>query len=263
MRMTAVPQPAPPRWPLWLPLAGVGCGVTFGLLCVSVVAGVANRTTGPGITATTTVLVDVSVVVACVLFAGLITRPRPWQFGLRPAPLKFAAQMAAMGALAYFLFSLAYEAIVRPKNPQRVVQDLGADSNTLLLVIGAVVVIGVAPLCEELFFRGVLFRVLRQRMPLWPAAIIDGVFFGVVHGSLVILPVLAVLGIVFCYVYDRTGSLFPTIALHSLNNTIAYGVTTDNGWVPAAAVGALVIAACVVGLVRMPSGEPAGATSPA
>src|SRR3954451_9840368 len=264
--MTAAPQPEPPRWPLWLPLAGVGCGVTFGLLCVRVVAGVANRTSGPGITAATTVLVDVSVVVACVLFAGLVTRPRPWQFGLRPAPLKFAAQMAAMGALAYFLFSLAYEAIVRPDNPQRVVQDLGADTNTLLLVIGAVVVIGIAPLCEEVFFRGVLFRVLRQRMPLWPGALSDGILFGLVHGSLMILPVLAVLGIVFCYVYERTGSLFPTIALHSLNNTIAYGATTDNGWVPAAAVGALVLTGCVVGLMRAPAGsgaDPAGATSPA
>src|SRR3954469_23015881 len=261
--MAVAPPPAAPRWPLWLPVAGVGCGATFGLLCVSVVSGVANRTSGPGITAATTVLVDVSVVVASILFAGLVSRPQPWQFGLRGAPLKFTAQMAALGALAYFLFSVGYEAIVRPKNPQRVVQDLGADTNTLLLVIGAVVVIGIAPLCEEVFFRGVLFRVLRQRMPLWPAAIADGILFGLVHGSFVILPVLAVLGIVFCYVYERTGSLFPTIALHSLNNTIAYGATTDNGWVPAAVVGALVIAACVVGLVRTPNGEPAGATSPA
>src|SRR3954454_17363159 len=261
--MAVDPPPAAPQWPLWLPLAGAGCGVTFGLLCVSVVAGGANRTTGPGITAATTVLVDVSVVVACILFAGLVSRPQPWQFGLRGAPLKFTAQMAGLGALAYFLFSVGYEAIVRPKNPQRVVEDLCADTNMLLLVIGAIVVIAVAPVCEELFFRGVLFRVLRQRIPLWPAAIVDGILFGFVHGSLVILPVLAVLGIMFCYVYERTGSLFPTIALHSLNNTIAYGATTDNGWVPAAAVGTLVLTGCVVGLMRAPAGsgaDPAGAT---
>src|SRR3954467_6510136 len=173
--MAVAPPPAPPRWPLWLPFAGVGCGVTFGLLSVSVIVGVTDRTSGPGITAATTVLVDVAVVVACVLFAGLVSRPQPWQFGLRAAPLKYAAQMAALGALAYFLFSVLYTAIVKPENPQRVVQALGADNNTLLLVVGAVVVIGVAPLCEELFFRGVLFRVLRQRLPLWPAAIIDGI----------------------------------------------------------------------------------------
>jgi membrane protease YdiL (CAAX protease family) len=246
-------QPEQPRWPLWLPFAGVGCGVTFGLLVASVLSGIAQRTSSPALTAAGTVLVDVSVVVACLLFAGLITRPQPWQFGLRRAPLKFTGQIAALGALAYFLFSVGYEAVVRPDNPQRVVQDLGADNGTLLLVVGAVVVIAVAPVCEELFFRGVLFRVLRQRLPFWPAAIIDGVVFGFVHGSLVIVPVLAVLGIMFCYVYERTGSLFPTIALHSLNNTIAYGATTNNGWAPAAVVGGLVIAGCIVGLMRAPA----------
>jgi membrane protease YdiL (CAAX protease family) len=130
-------------------------------------------------------------------------------------------------------------------------------------VAGALVVIGVAPVCEELFFRGVLFRVLRQRTSFWLAAIVDGVLFGLVHGSLVILPVLAVLGIMFCYVYERTGSLFPTIALHALNNTVAYGATTHDGWVPAAVMGTLVVAGCVVGLMRAPGGDPAGATSPA
>jgi hypothetical protein len=127
-------------------------------------------------------------------------------------------------------------------------------------VVGALVVIAVAPVCEELFFRGILFTVLRQRMAFWPAAVIDGVLFGFVHGSLVIVPVLAALGVMFCYVYERTGSIFPTIALHALNNTIAYGATTDNGWPAALAVGAVVIGACVLGVARAPRGEPAPVT---
>src|SRR3954470_3776562 len=138
-----------PRWPLWLPVAAIGCGAAFGFLALSVIAGVAHSTKSPGITVAGTVIVDVSVVVAAVLFAGVVTPPRPWQFGLRGAPLKFAAQMAILGALAYFLFSVLYAAIVRPNNPQRVVEDLGADTNTLLLVVGALVVIVVAPVCEE------------------------------------------------------------------------------------------------------------------
>src|SRR3954449_13367568 len=252
-----------PRWPLWLPVAAIACGAGSGLLILSVIAGITHDTKSPGITVAGTVIVDVSVVVASVLLAGLVTPARPWQFGLRGAPLKFAAQMASLGALAYFLFTVLYAAIVRPNNPQRVVEDLGADTNKLLLVVGALVVIMVAPVCEELFFRGILFTVLRQRMAFWPAAVIDGVLFGFVHGSLVIVPVLAALGVMFCYVYERTGSIFPTIALHSFNNTIAYGATTDNGWVPAAVVGALVLAGCVVGVWRAPAAEPAAATSPA
>jgi membrane protease YdiL (CAAX protease family) len=265
MAVAEPPQPAPPPpppdtgpappWPLWLPLAGLGCGVTFALLLGGVLAGITSDTHALNIAVT--VLVDVAVVVACLLFAGLIAPPRPAQFGLRGASLKFTAQIAGLGALAYFLFSLVYQGIVRQKNPQKVVETLGADTSTLLLVLGAVVVIAVAPLCEELFFRGILFTVLRRRMPFWPAAVIDGVLFGFVHGSLVIVPVLAALGVTFCYVYARTGSLFPTIALHSLNNTIAYGVTTNHGWAPAAVVGTLVIGACLVGLVRAPRLSPA------
>src|SRR5437763_1027586 len=166
-----------PRWPLWLPLAAVGFGLSAQVLLLAVVTGVAHTTKGHGITIVATVIVDVTVVVSSVLLAGLVTRPRPAQFGLRGASLKFAAQMAGLGALAYFLFSILYGAIVRPHNPQRVVEDLGADTSKFLLVVGAVVVITVAPVCEELFFRGLLFTVLRQRMPLWPAAVIDGVLF--------------------------------------------------------------------------------------
>ena len=97
----------------------------------------------------------------------------------------------------------------------------------VLLVL--IVVVG-APIVEELFFRGFLFRILRVRAGFWLAAVLDGLIFGAVHGSLIILPVLAVLGVALCWVYERTGSLFPCIAIHALNNTIAYGATTENGW---------------------------------
>jgi membrane protease YdiL (CAAX protease family) len=247
-----------PRWPLWLPVAAFFCGAAFGLLFGSVIGAIAHSTKAPGVIVAGTVIVDVSVVAAAVLLAGTVTRPRPWQFGLRGAPLKFSAQIAVLGALAYFLFSVLYAAIVRPDNPQRVVEDLGADTNKLLLVVGALVVIVVAPVCEEVFFRGILFTVLRQRMALWAAALIDGVLFGFVHGSLVIVPILAALGVVFCYVYERTGSIFPTIGLHALNNTIAYGDQTD--WGVAIAVGVAVLVACAYGLARAPRRDPAGVT---
>jgi membrane protease YdiL (CAAX protease family) len=260
----------PPRWPLWLPLAAIACGLSFGLVSVGLLSAVLSATgvdktgTSPGLTAGGTAIVDLAVVAACVLLAGMTARPRAWQFGLRSAPLGHTAALAGIGALAFFLFSLVYAAIVQPKSPQKVVENLGADNNTALLVSGAVVVILVAPICEELFFRGFLYRVLRLRMPMWSAALIDGVLFGIVHGSstsISALPILAALGIVFCWVYERTGTLFATIALHALNNTISYGATTDSGWVAALAVGAVVITGCVVGVKRAPHGVARAASS--
>jgi CAAX protease family protein len=276
----AAPPPPPPPpppvdergypcWPLWLPLAALGAGLSAGFVLVAVLAGVLSAAgvdtdagRAPGFTVAATLILDVSVVGASVLLAGTTVRPRPWQFGLRGGSLGFTAKIASIGVLAYFLFDLVYAAVVQPKNPQKVVQDLGADQSTVLLVTGALVVIVVAPLCEELFFRGFLFRVLRTRMPLWVAALIDGVLFGVVHGELVIVPILTALGMVLCWVYERTGTLFAPIALHALNNTISYGVTTDNGWGAALAVGAVVLAGCVMGIIRAQRDTPSVRPAP-
>ena len=247
-----------PRWPLWLPVAAIGCGLAFGVLVQVILAGIAHRTKAPGVVIGGTVAVDVAVVASSVMLAGLVERPRPEHFGLRRANLRFAAQIAALAALAYLLFSLLYVALVKPENPQTVVQDIGANNNDALLIVSALLVMAVVPICEEFFFRGVLYRVLRERLPFWPAALIDGVLFGFAHGSLVIVPALAALGIAFCYVYERTGSIFPTIALHSLNNAIAFGAQTD--WAVALSAGTLVITACAYGVARGPRRDPARVT---
>ena len=82
------------------------------------------------------------------------------------------------------------------------------------------------------------------------AAVIDGLVFGLIHfeggtDGLLIVPPLAVLGIVFCLVYERTRSLYPVIALHSLNNSIAYAAQADGGEV-SLVFGPLMIAACAL-----------------
>ena len=98
----------------------------------------------------------------------------------------------------------------------------------------------VAPTAEEFFFRGFFYRALRTRMGVLAAALLDGLLFGAIHYSgsktAVLLPVLALLGFMFCLVYERTGTLFATIGLHALNNCVAYGAGTHE-WGVAGAVG--------------------------
>jgi membrane protease YdiL (CAAX protease family) len=249
------PEPAGrgfPRWPLWSPFLAVLLGATASVVLVGVLVAVAQsidsslHDDSPWITALSTVGLDGCVVAAVVGVAAMTTRPQLWHFGFRSAPLRHSIAIAFMAVVAFLAFELTYSAIFNPKNPQKIVDDLGADQSTALLVTGAIAVIVVAPIAEELLFRGFLFRVLRMRMAFWAAALIDGVLFGLVHGSLVILPVLAFLGVALCWVYERTGSLFPCIAIHALNNTIAYGGTTDHGWAAAGALGGVMLAACTV-----------------
>src|SRR4051794_19475049 len=167
-----------PRWPLWLPVAAIGCGLSFGYLVQGIIGAAAHRPQAPGVIVAGTVAVDVFVIGASILLAGLVARPTPSQFGLRRATPKFTAQIAALAGLAYLLFSLLYQALAKPHNPQTVVRDIGANNNDLLLVVDALLVMGIVPVCEEFFFRGVLFRVLRERLPFWPAALLDGILFG-------------------------------------------------------------------------------------
>jgi membrane protease YdiL (CAAX protease family) len=72
-----------------------------------------------------------------------------------------------------------------------------------------------APLIEELFFRGIVITFLRSIAGAWPAIIISGVFFGAFHYPLwqFMVP-LAVFGMVLGYLYVRTNSLTLVILIH-------------------------------------------------
>ena len=81
----------------------------------------------------------------------------------------------------------------------------------------------VAPFAEEIFFRGFVFAGLRTRLSLWPAALISGGLFGLVHapsGITTVVP-LAIIGVVFAWLYERTGSLWLAIIAHAINNALA------------------------------------------
>jgi uncharacterized protein len=94
-----------------------------------------------------------------------------------------------------------------------------------LLLLALLVTAVAAPICEEIFFRGMLFRLLRSRVPLWAAIVLSAVAFGLAHASpvvsLALLPTFMFMGIVLALVYSRTGWLTNSILLHGLSNAIA------------------------------------------
>ena len=112
-------------------------------------------------------------------------------------------------------------------------KELGVDTSHAALAATAVLVCVVAPVAEEFIFRGYFFPALRNWKGLWPAVVLDGLIFGAIHaGSAPVgyLVPLALFGSVLCLVYARTGSLYPCIALHALNNSIAFGAGVGWGW---------------------------------
>ena len=93
-----------------------------------------------------------------------------------------------------------------------------------ILLLALLVTAVAAPLCEEAFFRGMLFRLLRDRLPFWAAVLVSATAFGVAHASpavsLALLPVFTYMGIVLALVYARTGSLTNNVLLHAANNAV-------------------------------------------
>jgi membrane protease YdiL (CAAX protease family) len=88
---------------------------------------------------------------------------------------------------------------------------------TLLFVMATVW----APLCEELIFRGALFRHLRSRVALPLAAILSAMVFGMMHGyALIQLIPVTILGFNFALIRAWRGSLIGPIAAHALNNAV-------------------------------------------
>jgi uncharacterized protein len=146
--------------------------------------------------------------------------------GLR-RPRRGWVKLTSLTFLLYLLFAAAFSTLVAQPEQIDVAQELGFDVSPLAAVAAGFLIVVAAPLAEEIFFRGFFFGGLRTAMPLLPAALISGILFGAIHltgGNLAAAGMLSVLGVLLAWLYERTGSLWSPIALHAVNNALAFTV---------------------------------------
>jgi HAD superfamily hydrolase (TIGR01549 family) len=205
--------------------------------------------TPPGVLMAGTVVQDLGFVAAAIIFARLAFPPRPEHFGLRRTRVWRALGIALAIYFAYGLLAGLWSQVIDLGEPEDQLEDLGVETSDVLLALGAILVCVVAPVVEEFFFRGFFFAALRNWRGVWPAAIITGIIFGGIHvgsaeaGALVPL---MVFGLGLCLLYQWTGSLYPCIGLHALNNSIAFGVAVGWDWqIPLLLAGSLLACAAV------------------
>jgi uncharacterized protein len=230
----------------------------FGYIVLGAIAGAAGADIDhppSGVEIGATVIQDLALIVSALLFARLVTRPRPWHFGLRRTRFWPAAGWVVVAWMGFFIFSAVWIAALGIHERDDLPKELGAGNSVVALAAVAVLVAVVAPIAEEFFFRGYFFTALRSWKGPWIAAAITGVVFGAIHvGSApagYLVP-LAAFGFALCLLYWRTGSLYPCMALHALNNSLAFGVSQGWSWqVPLLMLGAnLAIGAIVLPLGR-------------
>lgn len=116
-------------------------------------------------------------------------------------------------AMFLALFGLRVQADLMP-----ILAELS--SPWLLLVGGAIV----APVIEELFFRGFVFAGLRQGYGWRKAALMSSALFALIHFTPTAIIPIFILGYIFAYLYQRSNSIWPPILMHAATNALALGL---------------------------------------
>ncbi|MGH3128092.1 MAG: CPBP family glutamic-type intramembrane protease [Gaiellaceae bacterium] len=149
------------------------------------------------------------------LFA--LRRPRSW---------KRAIGLAAACLVAIYLASLAYTGLLSllgdfdPTEEQGLVPDGWDSSRAAPFVAFFLAVTLLAPIVEELTYRGLGFSLLAPYGVVL-AIVVTGSLFGLTHGLLIGLPVLAFFGIVVGWLRAKTDSVYPGMLLHATFNAVA------------------------------------------
>jgi membrane protease YdiL (CAAX protease family) len=252
--------------------AAIALGFAFGLVGTALVAIVAAGAGGarlahptPAVSLLEDLVFDLSFVGAALYLASR-GRLRLSEFGFRRVRLGRAAGAVVLAAIGYYVLTALYASLVRLHGTDKLPSELGVSKSTAALIGAAVFVCVIAPIAEEMFFRGFIFGALRKlrirvsgrQLGTLLAAILTGILFGLAHtgsaSSQYLLP-LGFLGFVLCLMRWWTRSLYPCMALHSANNALALGINQlhwNAGEIVALIAGAWAVIAAVTGPLASP-----------
>jgi len=206
---------ATPRLAAWLVLVGL-------LIALAYASRAASGKPSPQVlyewsTAVGGLVQDAVLLFLVLLIAGFdrqllaLRRPRSW-----PAALK----LLGSALVAIYVAEIVYTALVHPGNEQGLTPSHWEPSHAAAYVANGLVICLWVPFVEELTYRGLGYSLLAPFGQL-PAILTVGILFGLSHGLLLTLPVIATFGCVLAYVRAKTDSVVPGMLLHGTFNLIA------------------------------------------
>ncbi|NQT46770.1 MAG: CPBP family intramembrane metalloprotease [Candidatus Omnitrophica bacterium] len=102
--------------------------------------------------------------------------------------------------------------------PQPILELLVKEESQKLFLYSIFFVAMIGPILEEIFFRGFMYTAIKKRFGMWGALLITSFLFSALHANWVgFLPIMA-LGMLLAYLYEKTGSLSASIAVHIMHN---------------------------------------------
>jgi len=124
-----------------------------------------------------------------------------------------------LGILVYILLNILK---IKPP-PQPIVGLFLAETNVALIFTSSIIAAIFGPVIEEIFFRGVMYNAVKRKFGVFAGIFITSVLFSFLHTHAMtyflvgFVPIL-ILGMALAYLYEKTGSLIPSITLHIMNN---------------------------------------------
>ena len=180
-------------------------------------------------------VVSISIMIGCVLLvaiSALVIRVRGGNLKqyLALRPFSLAVGMGMIGLLLIFMIGSQALTYVLDKSPLAFVDPLYQSVSSVWLLIFAMVI--VAPIYEELIFRGILWSAIAEQFTSPPdteyrgaivASLVTSLIFAVIHLQYGIYEIstIVVLALLFCYARIKSGSLILPILLHIINNGVA------------------------------------------
>lgn len=180
-----------------------------------------------------TTLADVSLVLIIFYFIVYKYRQRLKALGLNFAHFikdvvvgikgYIAALPVFIGIIAVLLFIISL--IPYEPEPHALVNVFAEEDKVRPWVIAYSLVLAcvIGPIAEEIFFRGFCYPVFKKRVGKWTGIILTGAFFALVHHSTFAFFPVFVLGMILTYVYEKRGSLIPSIVIHVVHNSVFIG----------------------------------------
>lgn len=136
-----------------------------------------------------------------------------WPWVLLIAPVTVVAMWALMGGLQAAGYMKWMESL-GGETVQDAVRLLQNSNDPVILGLMGFAAVFVAPVCEEIIFRGYFYPAAKRFAGPWVAAICSALVFAAAHGNLAALLPLFILALVLVALYEKTGSLWAPIGVH-------------------------------------------------
>jgi hypothetical protein len=145
---------------------------------------------------------------------------------VRPTSPAFYGIAVIVGLLMPMLGGYITQLLAHGQEVSQNVVQMGRGASSELRIPLLLIVIGIGPLVEELLFRGVLLSALMQRLRLGVAVAVCVGLFAAVHlpgldFKWYALPDLMLLATALCWLRLKSGSLWPAVVAHGINNLFA------------------------------------------